>query len=353
VAEFLKDVLAGGAIGNAASLDGYRPMLAAFHRGLQGSGYVEGGNVAIEYRWADYQIDRLPALAADLVHRQVTVIVATTTPAAVAAKAATTTIPIAFEMGGDPIRLGLVANLNRPGGNVTGVTNLNAEVAPKRVELLHELVPTASVIALLVDPTDPGLAEPVSRASQAAAHALGLHLHVLNASTERDFDAVFSNLTHLRAGGLVIGPGALFATRSEQLAALAIPRTQQRLSRRIISCRAKTMNTTSPTLQIEGTFFAAAFRWSAQHGASVLRLFAERKGPVHVRQLPVSTALPRRFCTHGPTSAVFRLAPINLHLRLHGSAPRAACLRQRAGAAPVPGSRRSSRASSREHRAPE
>jgi putative tryptophan/tyrosine transport system substrate-binding protein len=125
-------------------------------------------------------------------------------------------------MGGDPIRLGLVANLNRPGGNVTGVTNLNAEVAPKRVELLHELVPTASVIALLVDPTDPGLAEPVSRASQAAAHTLGLHLHVLNASTERDFDAVFANLIQLRAGGLVIGPSALFAARNEQLAALAV-----------------------------------------------------------------------------------------------------------------------------------
>ena len=207
---------------NAASLDGYRLQLAAFHRGLQGSGYVEGGNVAIEYRWADNQIDRLPALAADLVHRQVTVIAATSTPGAVAAKAATTTIPIVFEMGGDPIRLGLVANLNRPGGNVTGVTNLNAEVAPKRVELLHELVPTASVIALLVDPTDPGLAEPVSRASQAAAHTLGLHLHVLNASTERDFDAVFANLIQWRAGGLVIGPSALFAARSEQLAALAV-----------------------------------------------------------------------------------------------------------------------------------
>jgi putative tryptophan/tyrosine transport system substrate-binding protein len=207
---------------NAASLDGYRPMVAAFGQGLQESGYVEGQNVATEYRWADNQIDRLPALAADLLHRQVTVIAATTTAAAVAAKAATTTIPIVFEMGGDPIRLGLVANLNRPGGNVTGVTNLNAEVAPKRVELLHELVPTASVIALLVDPTDPGLAEPVSRASQAAAHTLGLHLHVLNASTERDFDAVFANLIQLRAGGLVIGPSALFAARSEQLAALAV-----------------------------------------------------------------------------------------------------------------------------------
>ena len=197
-------------------------MVAAFRRGLQESGYVEGGNVAIEYRWADNQIDRLPALAADLVHRQVTVIAATTTPAALAAKAATTTIPIVFEMGGDPIRLGLVVSLNRPGGNVTGVTNLNAEVAPKRVELLHELVPTSSVIALLVNPTNPGLAEPVSRASQAAAHTLGLHLHVLNASTEHDFDAVFAKLIQLRAGGLVIGPDAFFAARSEQLAALAV-----------------------------------------------------------------------------------------------------------------------------------
>jgi len=207
---------------NGASLDGYRPMVAAFRRGLQESGYVEGGNVAIEYRWGDNQIDRLPALAADLVHRQVTVIAATTTPAALAAKAATTTIPIVFEMGGDPIRLGLVVSLNRPGGNVTGVTNLNAEVAPKRVELPHELVPTASVIALLVNPTNPGLAEPVSRASQAAAHTLGLHLHVLNASTEHDFDAVFAKLIQLRAGGLVIGPDAFFAARSEQLAALAV-----------------------------------------------------------------------------------------------------------------------------------
>jgi putative ABC transport system substrate-binding protein len=207
---------------NAASLDGYRPMVAAFRQGLQESGYVEGQNVAIEYRWADNQIDRLPALAADLLHRQVTVIAATTTAAAVAAKAATTTIPIVFEMGGDPIRLGVIASLNRPGGNVTGVTNLNAEVAPKRVELLHELVPTASVIALLINPTNPALAEPVSRASQAAAHTLGLHLHVLNASTERDFDAVFANLIQLRAGGLVIGPDAFFAARSEQLAALAV-----------------------------------------------------------------------------------------------------------------------------------
>ena len=207
---------------NGASLDGYRPMVAAFRRGLQESGYVEGQNVAIEYRWADDQIDRLPALAADLVQKKVTVIVAGGTPAALAAKAATTTIPIVFEIGGDPIRLGLVASLNRPGGNVTGATQLTTEVAPKRVELLHELVPSASVIALLINPTVRAIAEPVSRTSQAAAHTLGLDLHVLNATTERDLDAVFANLIQLRAGGLVIGSGAFFATRSEQLAALAV-----------------------------------------------------------------------------------------------------------------------------------
>ena len=128
---------------------------SAFLKGLGETGYVDGRNVAIEYRWAEGQNDRLPAMAADLVRRQVTVIAATTTPAALAAKAATTTIPIVFEIGGDPVQLGLVTSLNRPGGNVTGVTQLNVEVAPKRLELLHELLPTASVMALLVNPTNP------------------------------------------------------------------------------------------------------------------------------------------------------------------------------------------------------
>src|SRR5215471_13680312 len=206
---------------NFASTDGYRPMVTAFRQGLQESGYVEGRNVAIEFRWAEGRSDRLPAMAADLVHRQVTVIAATTTPAALAAKAATTTIPIVFEMGGDPIRLGLVASFNRPGGNATGVTQLNTEVTPKRLELLHELLPTATVIALLVNPTDYALAEVILRASQAAAQTFGLGLRVLNASTESDFDGVFANVIQLRAGGLVIGSDAFFTSRAEQLGALA------------------------------------------------------------------------------------------------------------------------------------
>jgi putative ABC transport system substrate-binding protein len=207
---------------NSASSQGYARQVVAFLKGLDEAGYVEGRNVTIEYRWADSKHDRLPALAADLVHRQVTVIAATTTAAAVAAKAATTTIPIVFEMGGDPVRVGLVSNLARPGGNITGVTNLNVVVAPKRLELLHELVPNARVMALLIDPTEPTSAETTTRDVQAVARTFGLELHVLNASSERDFDAVFANLVPLRAGGLVIGASALFISQAEQLAALAL-----------------------------------------------------------------------------------------------------------------------------------
>src|SRR5262245_38738359 len=154
---------------NIESPEGYRPMAAAFRRGLAESGYVEGQNVAIEYRWTEGRGERLPAMAADLVRREVKVIAATTTPAALAAKAATTTIPIVFEMGSDPVQLGLVASLNRPDGNVTGVTSMVVEVMPKRLELLHEIVPTATVIPLLVNPTNPAVAEIVLRASRAAA----------------------------------------------------------------------------------------------------------------------------------------------------------------------------------------
>ena len=188
-------------------------LLAAVRQGLKDTGFVEGQNVRIEYRFAGNENERLPALAADLVHRQVTVIAATTTAAALAARAATTTIPIVVELAANPVQLDLVASLNRPGGNVTGVTHLNTEVAPKRLELLHELVPTTSTIAHLVNPTNPALAEINTRNLQTAARTLGLQLHVLHASTERDFDAVFANLIRLRAGGLVIGPDAFFTAR--------------------------------------------------------------------------------------------------------------------------------------------
>jgi putative tryptophan/tyrosine transport system substrate-binding protein len=208
---------------NFASPKRYARQLSAFLKGLSETGYVEGQNVAIEYRWAEGRNDRLSTMAADLVHRQVAVIAATTTPAALAAKAATATIPIVFETGGDPVRLGLVPSLNRPGGNVTGVTNqTNSEMTPKRLQLLHELVPSASVIALLVDPANPIMSETNIKEVQAAARTLGLELHVLNASTDRDFDGVFAKLIELRVGGLVIGADPFFTSRSEQLAALAV-----------------------------------------------------------------------------------------------------------------------------------
>jgi putative ABC transport system substrate-binding protein len=193
----------------------------AFHQGLSQAGYVEGHNVAIEYHWADGRYDRLPALAADLVRRQVAVIAAFTGPSALAAKAATTTIPIIFSIAADPIEFGLGASLNRPGGNVTGVTSLTLELGPKRLELLHELVPTAAVIALLVNPTAPN-AETQSRRMQAAARTLGIELPVLHASSERDFDTVFATLAQLRAGGLVLGQGVFAGSQMEEFAALTL-----------------------------------------------------------------------------------------------------------------------------------
>jgi putative ABC transport system substrate-binding protein len=200
---------------------GYNPIVTAFVRGLKEAGFVDGQNVAIEYRWADNQNDRLPALAADLIRRQVTVIVAAGIPAALAAKAATTTIPIVFEVAADPVEVGLVASLNRPGGNLTGVTTLNVELAPKRLELLHEVVPTTRSIALLIDPASP-FNERLSTDTQTAASTLGMQVHVLHASTERDFDTVFESLVQMRAGALVINNDAFFLSRIEQLAALTV-----------------------------------------------------------------------------------------------------------------------------------
>jgi putative ABC transport system substrate-binding protein len=198
------------------------PRVIPFRQGLKDSGYIEGQNVAIEYRFANEQYDLLPALAADLVGRQVTVIVGAGLPAALAAKAATPTIPIVFQIGGDPVELGFVASLNRPGGNVTGVASLNVEVVQKRLELVHEVVPWTTVVALLVNPANQLISERTTKDAQLAARTLGLHLQVLHASTERDFDTVFATLDQLRAGALVIGPDSLFSGRLQQLGALTL-----------------------------------------------------------------------------------------------------------------------------------
>ena len=195
--------------------------MSAFLEGLSETGYVEGQNVAIEYRWAEGNYDRLPDMVADLVHREVQVIAATSTPANLIAKAATTTIPIVFTTGSDPVQLGLVASLNQPGGNVTGVANLNAEIVPKRVELAHELIPTATAIGLLVNPGARNV-ETLTSVTKAAAAALGLRLHVLRASNEQEIEDAFTTFVQLRAGVLVIGPDAYLISQSIQLARLTI-----------------------------------------------------------------------------------------------------------------------------------
>jgi putative tryptophan/tyrosine transport system substrate-binding protein len=204
---------------NSESPDLFAYLVRAFRQGLSETGYVEGSNVAIEYRWADGQYDRLPALVADLIRRQVTVIAANSPAPVMAAKAATITI---FATGYDPVAAGLVASLARPGGNLTGVTTLTAEVGPKRVELLHEVMPAATSIGLLVNPAAGSLRETITTDLQAAARKRGLQFHLLHANTVRDFDTVFATLAQLRVGGLVIGSDPFFNSQSEQLAALAI-----------------------------------------------------------------------------------------------------------------------------------
>jgi putative ABC transport system substrate-binding protein len=192
-------------------------LLAAFRQGLQDTGFVERQNVAIEYRFAGNQNELLPALAADLVNRQVTVIAALTTPAAFATKAATTTIPVVFETGGDPVQLGLVASLNRPGANITGVTSIAAETVAKRVGLLHELLPRAARFAALVNPNNPLLAEASIKETQAAAVAIGRQLEILTASTDGEIDSAFTSIAQKRVESLLILPDNLFSTRRVQL----------------------------------------------------------------------------------------------------------------------------------------
>jgi putative ABC transport system substrate-binding protein len=206
---------------DAGQLETRRENVAALHRGLSEAGYVEGRNLAVEYRWAEDRLDRLPALAADLVRHQVAVIVATPTPAAVAAKAATQSIPIVFTTGADPVEIGLVASLNRPGGNLTGMANLTTAVAAKRLALLHELMPAATLIAYLVNPTNPVFTEPETKELRAAAQTLGVRLLILNASDPSEFEVAFANLAFERAGGLVVGSDTLFQRYPDQLVALA------------------------------------------------------------------------------------------------------------------------------------
>ena len=195
--------------------------LSAFLKGLSETGFVEGRSVAIEYRFAENQLDRLPALAAELVRRPVNVLAAGGIPAAVAAKAATTTIPITFFVAGDPVKLGLVTSLNRPDGNLTGVTSLGGELSAKRLELARELAPKASGVALLVNPDNPNTGTIIEDA-QTAAGSLGLQLHVLRATSASDIDANFATLAQQRAAALVVGNDGLFMNETSRIAALSI-----------------------------------------------------------------------------------------------------------------------------------
>jgi ABC-type uncharacterized transport system substrate-binding protein len=204
------------------SPDLYTERLDAFRQGLRETGFVEGRNVAVEYRWAESRYGRFPELLTDLVSRKVGVIAAVAgTPPALAAKAATSTIPIVFVTAGDPIAVGLVASLSRPGGNITGAISLAVELGAKQLEILSELVPTANVIALLVNPANPTNADTLSRELHAAARVRGVDLHVLPAAPENDLDAVFATLPQLGAGALVIGSDPFFNSRPQQLVALA------------------------------------------------------------------------------------------------------------------------------------
>ena len=205
---------------SSGSPDAYTHLLTAFRQGLAETGYVEGQNAAIEFRWAKGQFDRLPALASDLVQRRVAVIATTGTTSALAAKAATATIPLVFMGADDPVKFGLVASLNRPGGNATGLNVLTSELTGKRLELARELVPAAAVVAVLINPKSPE-AEPQLRDVQTAARAIGQQIHILNASTERDVDTAFATLVQQLDGALLVTNDAFFHDQREQLVALA------------------------------------------------------------------------------------------------------------------------------------
>jgi ABC-type uncharacterized transport system substrate-binding protein len=260
---------------NAASARGYARQVAAFLKGLSETGFVDGQNVAIEYRWADGNNDRLPAMASDLVRRHVALIAATTTPAVLAAKAATTAIPIVFEIASDPIELGFVGSLSRPDGNLTGVTQSNLEVAAKRLELIHELVPSAHTVVVLVNPAEPTIAKATASEMLAAARTLGLELHVLNVSSETDFDGIFEKLKEFRAGALIIGGGPFLNSYSEHLGRLtarhAVPAVCQ--NREFV---------TAGGLMSYGSDFADAYRLAGVYAGRLLK--GEKTADLPVQQ---------------------------------------------------------------------
>jgi putative ABC transport system substrate-binding protein len=257
------------------SPDPYADRLRAFRLGLKSTGFIEGQNVAVEYRWAEGRNDKLPTVTADLVRRQVTVIVAPTTPSVLAAKAATKTIPIVFFVAGDPVDLGLVASLNRPDGNLTGATTLTLEVGQKWLQLLHEMVPNATSLALLINPTSPNLAETQSRDLQTAARSRGLQLHVLQASTEGEFDTAFTRVAQLRASGLVISSDSFFFSRSDQLAQLAARHAVPAIFgfREFV---------TAGGLMAYGGSLQESFRWVGVYTGRILR--GERPGDLPVQR---------------------------------------------------------------------
>jgi putative tryptophan/tyrosine transport system substrate-binding protein len=209
-----------GLLSPQSAEDDYKNRTVPFLQGLKETGYVEGQNVAIEYRWAENQFERLPALAADLVRHRLAVIVAAGPEAALAAKAATTTIPVVFVAGVDPVASGLVASLNRPGANVTGIANLSAELSPKQLQLLRQLLPNASRFGVLADPAFPGIQSTIADL-QAAAHTLGLQLVVANARTDSDLETAFTVFSQQRVSAVLVSTGNLYPRRTEQLAALA------------------------------------------------------------------------------------------------------------------------------------
>jgi putative tryptophan/tyrosine transport system substrate-binding protein len=260
---------------HGASPEGYAPMVDGFRRGLAESGYVEGRNVTIEYRWAEGQYDRLPALAADLVHRQVAEIVTGGTPPAFAAKRATSTIPIVINVGIDPVQVGLVASLNRPGGNVTGLALLTAELGAKRLELLHESLPAATVVAMLVNPTSP-ITEPETRGVRDAARSLGLQLHVLNASTESEIDRAFGTLVELRAGALVVSVDVFLNNQRAQIVALAARHA-------VPAIYGVREFATSGGLMSYGNDLADAYRQSGIYAAKILK--SEKPADLPVQQV--------------------------------------------------------------------